>query len=256
MVKTSNKKIKFFFLGFLILIFVSLFVSIYFMTPYANIHVYFTSTGYNSGTTFVVGDAEFANTHLYNFMKSTKVIDKPDFEMTADMIFNFQNAASNYNNLLIIGFVVALVVYGLLILFANNSRRIFYKSNAVGGVIIPLILVGYSVYTLAMGFSLLGDFMANENAYKAASVMMNQTVATRTKNNIINGTTYRGHQYTWQDVLDNSGDVNSLAIILTIAIQVLLVAYAVAIMIFSVMKYKKTAEERKAIIERAANTNV
>jgi len=256
MVKTSNKKIKFFFLGFLILIFVSLFVSIYFMTPYANVHVYFTVEGYNAGTTFVVGDSTFSNEALYNFIKSTRVIDRPDFEITADMIYNFQMAASNYNNVLLIGFVVALVVYGLLILFANNSRRIFYKSNAVGGIIIPLILVGYSIYSLSLGFSLLGDFTKNQNAYKAASVMMSQTIASRTKNSINNGSTYRGHQYTWQDVLNNSGEVNSLAIILTIVIQLLLVAYAVAIMIFSVMKYKRTAEERKAIIERAANTNV
>lgn len=165
-----------------------------------------------------------------------------NFDDYAMVVYEYRNELNAYNDLLFTFGLISLVALVFLYIFANHSRRIYYKSNLFAGVILPLVPLVFSVIMIVNVLDLMGTFNDNYDLFNFVSVL---------QNNVTSGNAYDWSMPTIMDAYSCS----SLTFILTMVYFIVVIVYSLFVTIYSVYRYKSCAKERAEIIDRAVANN-
>ena len=190
--KFLTKNSKAFYLTYGIILAVLFIAALYYMSNYAHVHVYYTlessgaisafdrtaetTLGYsnknlfdyfsknagimiydpNSGAVLVNGEAWVAE-HADSVSKFMSMFPEAAQFSTvyAPIIFDFQVAMSEFNDLIVTFGLIGIVCFAILLVFANHSRRIYYKSNLIAGIILPLVVVVFGIVMIVTSIVIL-----------------------------------------------------------------------------------------------------
>lgn len=242
MFKFLTKHSKVFYIIFGALIGATIIAGCFYMTNYANVHLFY-GLGEHGEKIAVYDSAHpmgYSNNFLYMFFAEGKATGyQTDFGAHyAQTVLSFQDGMNSFNSLIIILEVVSLVCFALLLVLANHSRRIFYVSNLVGGVVLPLVIIVLNVVLLITNLGLMGTFNNNYELFNIVSVLQDPK---------IQADVYQ------HDLAYAKGffSCNSITFILFTVLFVIVIVYSALILLHTIIKYKATAEERKNIIEKA-----
>ena len=161
-------------------------------------------------------------------------------------VYNYKNKLDTFNNLIIVFSAISLVMFALMFVLSNHSRRIFYKSNLIGGIILSGIIAVLNIVLIGYSIALMVEMNQNYMLFNIVSVLQNPSnvlysrpaKSTETLNNYL------------QSIL-NGFDVNLTTFVLYDLLFGLVLAYNVFLAVFAVLKYKWTAERRKEVIENS-----
>lgn len=239
-----KNKAKLMYFAFGILIFVVLLASLAYMTNYAHIHIYYmkdSTTGVlqiNPTTEFPKTEA--SNQQLFNYFANYhSEINMEEFKWT---IFNFQVDMSSLNTFFITFAVVGLICFAALLICANHSRRVYYKSNLICGIIAPLVTCVLAVVALVRNLLLMGTFNTNYELFN--EVAMIQNPANQAK--VITG---------GKDFVTSAQPCNSTTYILFAILFAVVAIYSIVLIIYAIKKYKDNTELRNEIIRRAVEND-
>ena len=272
-----GSKSKVFFTIALILMFVTLVFALFFMTQYANIHVFYNKKTIDGVKTILINPGSqldikgkiFENTQLfsylrtsYNYPESIGTFGRTDDEIGAflNVVYKFQMSASKFNDLIIIYFLVGLICVGILYLFDNHKRNTYYLDNVIVGAISSFTMIVFSVFMIVENLSLLTNFENNKVLYKIVSVMQKDSIQKIEKYGMISSQTEVAEHADvaaekYSNILSKASGVNNTTFVIGIILFSLVAAYFAFIFIFTLLKYKATSQARKATIERAVNAN-
>ncbi len=250
-----KNKSKIVFLIFGILIAAFMIYAMSFMTAYSHIHVvYKIEDGIISfpTTSGKIPSTNVANLYINRYFNNSQsipagLIGGSFVETYAKTIYDFNNSLNAFNDFLVAVGIVSIVALAVMFIFSNNSRRIYYKSNLIVGVLASLTIIVMSIIAIAWTFTLMGQFNENETLYKVVSVIQNpvnqgqQAYSTLIKPDC--------------DILSMASGTNVIGFVVAMLFSLVLAGFAVFVIVFTIGKYKRTANERKEIIERAVAAN-
>jgi hypothetical protein len=252
--KNKSKLILIFYLIVLAILFI---FGLFFMTNYQSVHIAYKYD--TDGVMSITERSSFTsetvtNEKLYRYFASAT--DLPE-DLTnvkknafgtsayATQIYDFNKQLNGYNEYIIVASIICLALCALFFVFSNNSRRIFYKSNLIVGILIPLVISVLSIVGIVFMISSISALNANLNLYRATSAMMSSSAGNYIEEALED----------WNVVLANSTNVNSATFIFGIIIYIAVIAYSLFVSIFTIRKYKQTGKEREEIISRAVTAN-
>ena len=166
-----------------------------------------------------------------------------------DNLRKFRNSLDSYNNLILAYGIVSLLCFAALIVLSNHNRKIYYKSNLIGGVILPAVNIVFSVILIISAFSLMSTLNNSETVaiYNVISTLNNPKVAAA--NVRVTNTDAANLQYLKNIV--NHFSINSATLIGYVVFFALTAAYNVFLIVFAFLKYKDTEKERNETLEKA-----
>ncbi len=164
----------------------------------------------------------------------------------AKIVYDFQIAMSNYNTQIIIYCVICLICFAAMMIFSNHSRKIYYKSNLIIGVAMPLVVTIYTFIMMIVNFGLLGTFNQNFDLFRVVSVMQSSKIDSADKNSMAKS---------YQSILNNSQNFGSSCYFIQTIFYVLVIVYSLFLIIYTIYRYKECAKRRNEIIERAVQNN-
>lgn len=244
MSKLFKNKAKLLYFAYGVLFFVVLLAALVFMTNYAHIHVYYTLDANKQvviTATSQKADTEATNRELFDwFAAQHNDVNMDTFKF---IIYNFQADMSILNTMIVWLAVVGLVSFAALLICANHSRRIYYKSNLICGIVAPLITFIFTIVVMVKNFILMGTF--NENAKLFNEVAVIQDPDNQAKI-IANGA---------EDFIKNTQPCNNVTFILFTVLYAIVAIFSIAVIVYAVRRYLSNTEERNEIIRRAAENN-
>lgn len=247
MSKFLTSKAKYFYFAFGILMFVTLIASLFYMSQYAHIHVYYVQSP--TGSHVIARDTEDAlgntNQLMWDFFEETSdTTFAKDFNQYKEIVFDYQQSMSSFNNIILYYALTGIVCFAILLVLSNHNRRIYYKSNLYGGIILPGIVSIFSIVMIIMNTMLMGTFNNNFELFNRVSVLQNPDTkvdASKQINNI---------QY-----LKDLYSCDSTTYIIYDVLFLLVCLYSIFLIATAIIKYKATGKERKEIIEKVVMSN-
>jgi hypothetical protein len=188
-----------------------------------------------------------------DFAKNFEVVDEgghnilyygKDGVSFARTIFNFQVNMSSFNTTLLVFGIISLVCFAIMLIFSNQSRRVYYKSNLYIGVLMPLVNAVLSIVALIMNFGLFGEFNKNYDLYRVTAYLQDPNISKIVKGGL------KSNYSVLSNGVDQFGPQGY--VILTIILAIVIIA-SVFMIVYSVYRYKECAKHRNDILERAAN---
>lgn len=245
---SSKSKLFIFIFGLLSALLVIL--AIVFMTQYSHVHVAYSLSDAGElqilkTSTVKVGDYQLTNTYLADYLNNTKKVSPvtEDFETAKTIIYNFQMNMNAFNNYILASFVVCICMFAVLLIFSNQSRRVYYKSNLIVGCIAPAFAIGMCLGGIIWCISLISEFNAHADLYKITAVMENYSISAREK---------RPTGLSFEEFIAKyASNVSTLTMVLTIVLFIVILVAAIFVIVHSVLKYRSTEERRIEIINRA-----
>ena len=242
-----TKHSKAFYYAYGILIAVLIVAGLFYASQYCDVRVLYSIT--NDGVVIEPNTADNlnrTNSYVYDYFASTQYGFSAsglnsNFATYAMSVYDFQVALSNVNDLIVILGLVSLICFALLLVLSNHSRRIYYKSNLFGGILLPLVVVILNIFLLAKNLEVMGVFEAN-------SVLFNVVALMQGDSKIRNSQT----QYA---ELQSKFACNSSTFIIFTFLFIIVIAYSVFMIVYAFLKYKATAEERAEIEKKAVANN-
>ena len=238
-----KNKIKLLYFGFGVLMFITLIASVMYMTNYAYIHVYYSLDQYTGAVVINAATPKpvtlETNQLLFDYIAENTNINIDTFKFD---VYNFQVAMSDLNSFFITFCVIGLIAFAALLICANHSRRVYYKSNIVCGILAPLVTIVFAVICLIRNISLMGVFNANFENFNMVSMIQNpvnipQVIA-------------KGKEFVTSDQ-----PCNSLTFILFAILFAIIIIYSLVLIVVAIKKYNDTKELREEIIRRAVENN-
>ncbi len=134
-----------------VLCFILLISAVAFMTQYSNIRVLTTL----SSDGVVDLQTSDINKFFIDFYTANGLGDaKPDMWK----IYNFQQSLNDFNNIILYFGVAALVLFAILMIAGNQSRKVYYLSNLVTGVAVPSVIAVLSIVLISLNSGFYGKF--------------------------------------------------------------------------------------------------
>ncbi|MBQ9449133.1 MAG: hypothetical protein IJU60_04590 [Acholeplasmatales bacterium] len=182
---------------------------------------------------------EATNENLYEYKISDKYFKQLD---------EFRDQLDSFNNLILIYGLVSLVCFAGLLILSNHNRKIYYKSNLIGGIVLPLINIIFAVVLIVNALSLVSKISEqNFNALiNIVSAMQNPLNA---KNVTVAGSDATNFNKISAIIADFN--INPTTLIMYMLFAGITIAYNVFLIIYAFVKYNGTARERKAVLDRA-----
>ena len=267
---SKNAKLIYLLCGVLSLL--TLILSVAFMTQYRNIRVNYTiTTNQVTGEQkIVIGPTETMNganqMALFTFFTrlGTGSLDELDAykqhpelqevrqkyldgatltEESKLLVYNYKSKLDNYNNMIVLFSALSLVSFALMFVFSNQSRKIYYKSNLIAGVVLPGIIIAFNLILIIMSFGLMAELNEHYIFYNIVSVLQspnnyllaNAAVTAETNNKNLNE-------------IFNLFNCNSLSFVLYDILFAIVLLYNAFLIVFAVLKYKWTAQRRAEVI--------
>jgi len=262
MVNNSKyNKIVFFAFGLIFAFFVIF--SLYFMTRYAYIIVYYTVN--SEGQKVYSEDAgvmSYTNSFLFNrfwngvFKNTGEVysakegwnisktfVDRDEFYK---FIVDYREQLNSFNTGLLWYGVIGLIVFAAMLIVGNHNRNVYYITNIIFGVICPLIMIIFGIVLLVKDLNLLSQFNENKEFWQAVSIAQNKG------NDSSVQLQYRKFIQTQDIDSYYKGDTtNSTTLVMTMIFLIISIGYSIFTMVHSIRKYFATKARRQEIIERA-----
>lgn len=188
-----------------------------------------------------------------DFAKNFEVVNEGDHNILyygingvsfARTIYNFQVSMSSFNTTLLVFGIISLVCFAVMLIFSNQSRRVYYKSNLYTGVLMPLIVAVLSVVALIMNFSLLGEFNKNYDLYRVAAYLQDPNISKIVKN---------GLKKDYSIVTNGVDQFGPQGYVIVTVILAIVIIASVFMIVYSIYRYKECAKHRNDILERVAN---
>ena len=188
-----------------------------------------------------------------DFAKNFEVVNEGNHNMLyygingvsfARTIYNFQVSMSSFNTTLLVFGIISLVCFAVMLIFSNQSRRVYYKSNLYLGVLMPLTVAVLSVVALIMNFSLLGEFNKNYDLYRVTAYLQDPNISKIVKN---------GLKKDYSIVTNGVDQFGPQGYVIVTVILAIVIIASVFMIVYSIYRYKECAKHRNDILERAAN---
>lgn len=242
MKKFLAEKSKIFFIVFLVLGFVLLLSCAVYATEYTNVHIFYqiSSSGEVIFSREYTSDTmnSFTNIYLYDgFAKG----GTPMTNEIARLIYDFQKSLASVNTFIVITGVIVLVAIAAMFLFSNHNRSVYYKSNLIVGIVSPSICIIFVLVLMIRNLLLMGTFNENYDTFNRVSVLQNMYLQ-KDASQKVDITSYY--------------DCSSLTFVLYTIFFLIIIAYSIFMIVYTVFRYKDSTERRNQIIERAVEINV
>lgn len=250
-----NKNAKLIHIGLLVMAFACLILTISYMTQYVNICVYETVNGFGAdgpNMPFNVCWKNFieANRELpiafreYVGYKGNLVTQEKGklFLETCTIFSDFYHSLNFVNQLLLYLSITTAVMGAILFIASNHSRRIYYKSNYIVGIICPAVVIAFALVVVVL--NTLNIFKLSDNLilFKAKDMVVEVSNLHFESADRLN------------DIINNS-NINSFTLILTDVILAALIGYAAFLIRYTIKRYNECAIEREEIIAKAVSDN-
>lgn len=164
-------------------------------------------------------------------------------------IYDVRKSLDSFNNLILAYGIVSLIVFALLIVLSNHNRHIYYKENLIGGILLPLVNVVFSIILIINGLSLVSNITnpANNALYNVVSAIQNPVIGYNYVSIALSEETNLSQV---QHIISNF-NINSTTLIIYISLFAVSAVFNIFLIIFAVSKYNATAKERKEVLDRA-----
>lgn len=257
MQKFLTSKAKLFYIIFFVLTFATLISSAIYATQYADVHIYYqpvevdgeVDKDYSYGAK---NEFQWDQIGMYDFFVKTDDGEFPcashdEFdELYAPKILKFQNTLSEVNDfIVVVGVISILCVAGLFIL-SNHNRKVYYKSNLIGGILLPLCVIVFNVIFLVKNMNLMLYFNEGNNNELFNRVSVLQSVFTKDA---------AGQMYNNIGWLTERYSCDNTTFIAYTIFSVIVILYALFMAVYSIYRYKICTEKRNEILERAVENN-
>ena len=244
-----TKHSKAFYYAYGILIGVLIIAGVFYASQYYDIRVMYSFD--DNGLSIISGSADSlnrTNSSLFDYFaqgNSNGLVAATGFSTNFSdysmKVYNFQNSLSDVNNLIIWFGVASLVCFALLLVLSNHSRRIYYKSNVVGGILLPLVVAVLSIVLVVRNLSVMGDFSENQTLYNVVSLLQSDK-------------SIEYSQKGYNDLVPLF-HCNNLTFVLFTVLFIIVIGYSIFMAVYALLKYKATAEERAEIEKKAVANN-
>ena len=165
-----------------------------------------------------------------------------------DDLYNFRTQLDSYNDLILIAGLVSAIMFALLLVISNHNRRIYYKSNLIGGILLPGVNVIFAIVLIINAISLMGKMSDpfNNALYNMVNVYGN-------KSNTLLSQKIGSDEVGVRNFTNaiSQFNVNNTTLVIYTALFAVVAAYNVFLIIYAFMKYKATAKERNEVLENA-----
>lgn len=218
-----------------VICFVLLLSAIVFMTQYVHVRVLTTV----STTGVVELSSGNLNKNFIDFYSLNNLGDP-----TADMwkIYNFKQDLNNFNNLILYFGVTALVLFLVLMIVGNQSRKVYYMSNLVVGVAVPGIIAILNLVLICLNSGFYGKFNEGKDLYNMASLLVEEK----------KGIVYSQYQL---DRLKPLFKCDTLTFTLYNVLFAIILVVSLAMVAYAIYRFINSSEKRKEIIARAVSQN-
>ena len=244
MKKFFSNHSKIFFMIFLVLGFVLLISCVAYATEYTHAHIFYQIS---DGVAIFSKDygndvAGLTNLNVYQgFERATNVYPNGFTNDFARTVYDFQKSLASVNDFIVVTGVITLVAVAVLFIFSNHSRKVYYKSNLIVGIVCRSVIIIFNVVLLVRNFLLMGQFNDNYDLLNWVSVLQDPKT-----------TTYASQH---PEVIPGQYSCTTTTFIIYAVLFIIVIAYAAMMIVYTVLKYKNTTEKRIQILERAVNSN-
>ena len=145
----------------------------------------------------------------------------------------------NANWLIFYYFIVVVVLVAICFVFSNHSRRIYYKSNLIIGVLTSVVIIGFGIYVLVANSLIISELSENHMLLNTYNYVCNTESAADSLKSL--------------DTIKNLNDINSNTIIISDALLALVIGYAAFMLVYNIRRYNVCEAERKDIIAKAVS---
>lgn len=246
-----NKNAKLIYMTLGVLVFATLVATIVYMTQYKNLFLFKSDVfGFAENTIninnntdwkyFITSDNPIVG-QLREMIGYPVDMDVKDvFVGTAETIYNTYIKLNNVNQLLLYFTIVSAIMFAALFVVSNHSRRIYYLSNCVVGIVCPAIIAVFAL-VVAIINSLCIPYI-NEN-----SLLFNMMDYVCEAN---------GAQFIKDiNLVLNHNSVNATTIILVDILLAGIIGYCAFLISYAIKRYNVCAAEREEIIAKAVSKN-
>lgn len=228
------KKSKLIHIIYGVLCFAIILSAVIFMTQYSNVRVLTTTTS---------GVVELSSAGINkNFTDFYAFNNLPDVEGDMWKVYNFQQDLNDFNNLILYFGVAAFALFAVLMIVGNQSRKVYYLSNLVVGIVVPSVVAILSIVLLSLNSGFIGKFNDNKQVYELASLLCEDR----------NGLMYS--QYKLENLLPLS-NCNTLTFALYDVFFVIVLVVSLAMVAYAIYRYISSSKKRAEIIARAVSEN-
>ena len=240
---------KFIYYAFGIIVATALILGLFYATAYADVHVYYTySDGVQFGSSAQGPLQNTSNKYLYDFFanqgEDAAFVAKygTSFEPFAKTVYDFQMLLSQTNTNIIIFELIGVICFALLLVLANHNRRVYYKSNLIGGIVLPLVVIILNVVLIIQNMNVMTSFNENYELFNMTSVLQNdETGLIASQKNFA--------------YLQEHFNVTSTSFTLYTVLFIVVIVVSVFMVVYAFLKYKATAEDREEILKKAVQKN-
>lgn len=218
MTQFLKKNAKLFYILFAVFSFVFILIACFFMTNYNRIAIEYTQD-------FLITGKPTILTGLNTFCKKTGFAYADLYGLMFDVNANLQLA----NNVVLYLGVVSLVMVAIMFICANATRKKYYISNLVSGIVCPSVCIIMGIVAIAFMAICVGDINANYETLNWAS-LGNSDNYNEAANMFLNGDTSAFY-------------VNSTPLLIFIVIVVLFIVASGALIAYNVFRYLDTKKE-------------
>ena len=163
MAEFLKNKAKLIVLAYGVLLFAVFLFGLFYMTQYAHIHIAYSLQGGVASYSDDLTIGSFAtNMDLFQYFndstdstspllvgitKTSKTVVDAGY---ADIIYKFQTDMSSFNTLIIVLMLLSIVCFAVMLIFSNQSRKVYYKDNLYVGILMPLTVSVFSLVLLIL----------------------------------------------------------------------------------------------------------
>lgn len=165
-----------------------------------------------------------------------------------DKVATFRKSLDNYNNLILAYGIVSLIIFAAFIVLSNHNRKIYYKSNLIGGIVLPIINIVFALILIIQGISLISNISdpTNNAFYNVISALQNPKVGVHSQFAASQATNNENAQF-----IVNNFNINSTSVVLYMVFFGVTMLYNIFLIVFAYLKYKDTAKARNEVLEKA-----
>lgn len=245
-----NKNAKLIYMTLGVLILATLVATILYMTQYKNLFLFKSEVfGFAENTNNLNNNSDW-NTfitspkpiiiELREMLGFVGVDTKEVFVNTANTIYNAYIGLNNVNQLLLYFVVVAAVMFAALFVASNHSRRIYYRSNQIIGIVCPAVIAGFALVVAIMNSLCIPVISQNNLLFNMMDYVCSNSNASYISD--IN-------------VILNHSSINVTTLVLVDMLLAGIIGYCAFLIVYANKRYNDCAAEREEIIAKAVSKN-
>lgn len=247
--KEYNKNAKLFYCIFGIISFISIICAIAYMTQYQNLFLF---EGVNGIQATINADNLNNNTSWSSFISNnvgametlgfansgTNMLSI--FAETSNTIYGVYQELQVVNHLLLWLGVVGLVVFAFALVMSNGSRRIYYKSNLIVGIITPAVAIVFALVVFIVNTSVFNSINSNLPLLQAMDYAVENGVTSYTAS---------------IEAIQSASSINIATLVIIDIFLAIFIGYSVFLMVYAIRRYQGCKTERDEIMKKAVQLN-